>query len=368
VRQTSATAIAIGFALLLYLPAAAFHNGGTGRCDGCHVSHTETQTGDPYLLIAESPSDVCLVCHSVNVGAVLGSDPLAPPAEKGAGNFVFLLEENLNDAPNGAMDPIPGEAAGHSIVAPGRGLFADSRNSMSPGGSFPSNELGCTSCHDPHGNGNFRLLYGAGEVQGGLAAFAHDAPVADGIGLGSAEAQDRHSAYKSGVSDWCANCHGQYHDNGLSAFEHPSGEPLGGDVSNQYNQYDGEDNPNGATFVSSYLPEVPFEDPSETHNTGSTAGPSATSKVNCLSCHRAHASSAPYAGRWDFNVSLLIEDGAVSQSWPIPDPYNSPNQGSLCNKCHAGGAPAPEAGATRGVTGRTKSRSRTTAPTGRVPR
>ena len=60
-RRTSATAIAIGFALLLCLPAAAFHNGGTGRCDGCHVSHTETQTGDPYLLIAESPSDVCLV-------------------------------------------------------------------------------------------------------------------------------------------------------------------------------------------------------------------------------------------------------------------------------------------------------------------
>jgi hypothetical protein len=368
VKRASARSTIIGAVLLLCLPAAAFHNGGTGRCDGCHISHTDSQVGEQYLLIAESPSDVCLVCHSVNAGAVLGADPLAPPAEKGAGNFVFLLEENLNDAPDGMTNPIPGEAAGHSIVAPGRGLYADTRNSLSPGGSFPAGELGCTSCHDPHGNSNFRMLYGIGDVQNGLATFGFDAPVADGIGLGSSESPTRHSAYKSGVSDWCANCHGQYHDNGLSAFEHPGNGNLGTDISNQYNLYDGDDNPTGATFMTSHLPEVPFEDSAATHSTGSTAGPSATSKINCLSCHRAHASSAPHAGRWDFNVSLLAEDGIVSQSYPIPDPYGSPNQGTLCAKCHFGGAPAPEAAATRGVTGRTKSQPRLREPVGRVPR
>ncbi len=59
----------------------------------------------------------------------------------------------------------------------------------------------------------------------------------------------------------------------------------------------------------------------------------------CLSCHRAHASSAPAAGRWDFNVALLDEDGLVSGSYPIPNPYLDPDQGTLCSKCHEGGAP-----------------------------
>jgi hypothetical protein len=64
--------------------------------------------------------------------------------------------------------------------------------------------------------------------------------------------------------------------------------------------------------------------------------------VMCLSCHRAHATSAPGAGRWDFNVSLLAEDGVESGSYPIPDPYMSASQGTLCTKCHEGGPPSSE--------------------------
>ena len=42
----------------------------------------------------------------------------------------------------------------------------------------------------------------------------------------------------------------------------------------------------------------------------------------------------PDAGRWDFAVTFLHEDGDESGSFPIPDPYDNPNQRSLCNKCH----------------------------------
>ena len=82
---------------------------------------------------------------------------------------------------------------------------------------------------------------------------------------------------------------------------------------------------------------VPFEDVAST--TTSTLGPSGGSRVMCLTCHRAHASSSPAAGRWDFRVGLLSQDGLVSGSFPIPDPFNSLNQGPLCSKCHLGGAP-----------------------------
>ena len=56
-----------------------------------------------------------------------------------------------------------------------------------------------------------------------------------------------------------------------------------------------------------------------------------------MTCHRAHATSAMDAGRWDFNVSLLVDDGRESGSHRIPNPYGDPAQGPLCQKCHASG-------------------------------
>jgi len=351
-------------------PTLGFHRDGVGSCDGCHVMHQGSVMMIPgsedTLLVTVSPSDVCLRCHGGGPANVFGSDPLLPPPEKGAGNFAFLFENNLNDAVDGATNPIPGDAAGHSIVAPGRGLGADSRHSLAPGGTFPSSELGCTSCHDPHGTDTFRLLYGLGPVQGGLAVFGYPAPVAEGIGILTIESDSNHSAYHAGVSDWCANCHGNYHDDGLSPFEHPSGESLGPDIANWYNGYEGDDNPTGGSVATAYLAEVPFEDAALPTTTSSTLGPSATSKVMCLTCHRAHASSAPAAGRWDFNVSLLIEDGDVSGSYALPDPYASPTQGTLCAKCHGSGGVAPTSVRDRG--GRSISPTRTRGGARRVPR
>jgi predicted CXXCH cytochrome family protein len=315
--------------------ALAFHEGGVASCGGCHVMHDGVAGA---LLIADSPSDLCLSCHAERLGEVLGLDPLAPPPERGGGNFVFLLEDNINDGPDGATNPIPGDAAGHNVVAPGHGLAADRRNSFAPGGTFPADRLGCTSCHDPHGRDTFRLLLGAGPVQDDLAQFSFPAPDADGIEIeGAPESPNNHTAYRAGMSDWCGNCHGRFHDEGDPDFEHPSDENLDSDIVLQYNRYNGDEDPTGGFFATAYLPEVPFEDPSSTI-TGRT-GTSSISRVMCLSCHRAHATSAPFAGRWDFNVSLLAADGLPSGSYPIPDPYASPNQGPLCTKCHEGGAP-----------------------------
>ncbi len=77
---------------------------------------------------------------------------------------------------------------------------------------------------------------------------------------------------------------------------------------------------------------VPFEDLDVTLH--STEGPSADSQIMCLTCHRAHASSAPNAGRWDFLVTFLADDGIASGSYALANPYGNLNQRSLCNKCH----------------------------------
>ena len=322
--------------------AAAFHEKGVANCSGCHVAHggepgaLAGPSVDGGLLIAESPSDVCLLCHADSLGSVLGTDPLAPPPERGAGSFVFLLEDNINDAPGGASDPILGDASGHNLVAPGHALSADPRHSLSPGGSFPASRMGCTSCHDPHGSSGFRMLRGAGPVMEGVATFSGPAPDAEGTALGSGPERDgHHTAYLAGVSRWCANCHGQYHEPGSGAsFQHPVDVPLGAAVSQRYNEYQGDASPGGGGRPTAYLAEVPFEDP--TGDVSSTEGPGPRSRVMCLSCHRAHGSSAPSAGRWDFGVALLADDGRESGSHRIPNPYGDPGQGPLCQKCHAG--------------------------------
>jgi len=333
----------IGLSIVLCGPLMAFHDGGVGDCSGCHVMHDDMVMpigpgGEGALLIGESSSDVCLVCHATAAGAVLGQDPLLPPPEKGAGNFVFLHEDNLNDASDGVTNPIPGEVAGHSIVAPAHGLLNSTRYAVAPGGSFPSSQLGCTSCHNPHGNANFRLLHGVGPVQGGIADFTRPAPQAEGISLTGAESNGTHTVYRSGMSAWCGNCHGNYHEIEGLGFEHPTDQELEGEVSAQYNRYNGPTDPAGGSPSSAYLAAVPFEDASALP--GSTNGPSGTSRVMCLTCHRAHAASAPHAGRWDFNVSLLREDGFASGSYPIPSPYLGPDQGPLCIKCHETTVPA----------------------------
>jgi len=286
------------------------------------------------LLVDASPSDVCLGCHAARTGAVFSADPLNPATLLGAGNFIYLLEDNLDDGHNGASSATGGDPSGHNLNAPGHSLAADATLTLAPGGTFPAGVMSCTSCHDPHGTEDFRMLYGAGRVvQDGVATFTNAAPDAIGLSVrGAAEANDNHTAYLGGMSAWCGNCHGDFHNEAGGRLEHPSGSAMGGTVATTYGLYNGTADILGGTPATSYLAAVPFEDPANT--TSSTAGPSASSQVSCITCHRAHGSSAMDAGRWDFQVTLLDEDGAESGSYVIPNPYADDDQRSLCNKCH----------------------------------
>jgi mono/diheme cytochrome c family protein len=336
-RPAAGTVILAG--VFLATPAAAFHDGGVGTCQRCHVMHDAAAAqvafdGLQPLLLAGSSTDVCLTCHGN--GGVMGPNPLQPPRELGAGNFVFLLEDDLDDSAVPSAPRLPGEAAGHSIVSPAFGLTAESRWDRAPGGTFPSASLGCTSCHDPHGNAGFRMLRGVGPVQGGIAHFANPAPIAAGLDVNDPAAVESplaHTAYVSGMTRWCANCHGFYHEAGAGAFGHPVDIVLESGLRRRYQRYDGDADQTGGTAATSYLPEVPFEAPDATVD--GTTGPGPTSRLHCLTCHRAHASSAPAAGRWDFNVYRLADDGLASGSWPLPSPYPDPDQRQLCLKCHA---------------------------------
>ena len=353
-------------AVLLAAPVWAYHDGGVAHCNGCHTMHnsqdslpvnynaagtgpgTPVGTGWPFLLTFQDKSDVCLNCHQgLNNGyKIWADDVLVPNAQKGGGDYVFLEEDNINDGHGGATNPIEGYAAGHSIVSAMMGTVADPMNTTAPGGAYPSSDLGCTSCHDPHGTSSHRLLYQTGQQTISETGFTIDwdtTLLATGIGLfGPAESNTNHNVYNGGVSAWCSECHGVWHQSSGSNI-HPSGENLTARVVSIYNQYSGSEDCSGpgntapcgtGSFATAYLAEVPFQDPDIT-DTSSTSGPdTSNSRVVCVSCHRAHASSARDSGRWDFNITGLDEDGVESGSYAIPNPFNE-YQRSLCNKCHA---------------------------------
>ncbi|MCB9357742.1 MAG: hypothetical protein H6508_00205 [Calditrichaeota bacterium] len=321
--------------------ADEFHKGGVGTCSVCHVIHTLAD-GNPvvptadnnYLLRENTPSDLCLSCHATSNGAVWSNNPLVPAPQRGAGNFIFEQAANLNDAPDGAQHPLSGGHGVHNCVAPSQNSDVDPVHDVAPGGSYPSKYLGCTSCHDPHGNTNFRMLWGVGHIPAGDFTFMYSAPYADGTPLDSAaESRTLHTAYHSGWTNWCRNCHGLYHADGSQGFEHPVDGPLTGHTRVSYELYDGSGNPTGGIPQQSYLPEVPFE--SRTVTINSTNGPEMQSRIACITCHRAHGSSAVDLGRWDFRVANLRLDGSPSGSYPIPNPYTSGTiERSLCVKCH----------------------------------
>lgn len=324
-------------------PALAFHSGGVANCGGCHSAHAAASGAGDGLLKIANPTDLCLSCHRNENGNTWGNDSLVPGPQYGGGSFVFLEAANLNDGPTGS-DPasfIPGHAAGHSVLSLAEGILVDPEHSTAPGGTYPSDNLHCTSCHDPHGRGgHFRLLYGSdrpdARVNGTVFTYTRPAPDAIGIPLdGPPESVSNHTAYRSGMSEWCANCHGTYHDAGSgSAFAHPSGVPLDPTILDTYNRYMGTGDL-GGSGLEAYIPQAPVEvDGSDT----SFRGPVPTgARVTCVTCHRAHASSGPRSGRWDFEITTWAEEGIRSGTWPIPNPYQATAgnaQRQLCEKCH----------------------------------
>lgn len=349
--------------------AFAFHDAGVADCAGCHTMHnsqdgapidTVNVTGNPYLLKAANSTDQCLSCHA-DYGQFYGG------LGYGAGGDFYWLTKTYTWTAHGHDRESTGDSHGHNVISPANGILADQTLTEAPGGDFDSDWLTCTSCHDPHGNMNFRILYGSalGPIYvGGRYNFTEDAPLAAGNSRrtmpvdGDPETNLAHTVYKSGMGEWCANCHETFHSDNTTNFVHPVSEDLNG-LADNYNAYVSSDDQTGGSQLTAYWGLVPFEDIDvdlETVDTENyTAGPAANDQVMCVTCHRAHATAFPDIGRWDFGATFIVHDshpqltdGGATQD-DIDNMYYDytfvSNQRSLCNKCHvkdAGDGPYEE--------------------------
>ena len=341
----AACLITLGLSLTSY----ALHDDGVAHCDACHTMHNSEDgvTGGslgPHLQIGADPSSTCLSCHASYGQFSDGS------AYRSGGDFYWVTKDYTWSA-HGRPQASTGDSHGHNIIALDEtGLDKDATLTTAPGGTYMAQYLGCESCHDPHGSqGNESLLYGAEDTASGYPGgytFTNPAPVFKNAGRTKDVTDSDHSAYGSGMSEWCGNCHAGF----LNAIgKHPagnnSGAALNGEATN-YNAYVATGDLTGVQ-ATSYWEHVPFEDGATDTSgldTTSTMGPAASGNVMCLSCHRAHASAFPDIGRWYFPDTLMLEDshpmltdtGAtqadVDNKWygrVIPA-----GQRSFCNKCH----------------------------------
>jgi hypothetical protein len=312
-RGTPARALWVLGACLLALPAPAgdWHRAANLICSDCHTIHNSSG-GLPMrydglsmpaqdLLRAEDPTHLCLACHD-------GSRPDAPDVVAPVGAGLDPAGGWFAENPLGAQNPF-----GHDLMtlAP----------APAPGGPDVLT-LTCLSCHTPHGNANHRNLLeeppgssnpgpvsvvvselvgggtgGGTGSSGGGGGPVHITPPTPGSGPGGAGSyESRFLLYKSGISAWCNDCHGDFHgrtgnEEGASEpwLRHPQDEELQGAY--------------GADFVT---PRVPVETPTD------DLVPSGDDRVFCLSCHKAHGSDRP--------SGLIFIDGA--------------SRLSTCQQCH----------------------------------
>jgi hypothetical protein len=353
--------------------AIAYHDGSVAHCDGCHTMHNSlggnpmTVTGaDPasYLTLGTDSSSTCLKCHKSDTKsyAVLTTTG----GKYSAGGDFYWLTKTFTW---GTSSTSKGENHGHNIVAADYGMVADATRTTAPGGAFPSNYLSCASCHNPHGTvtsrtgavigsgsyggvdgaggiyGNYRILGDVGyQSAGAPGPFLNKPPVAYAPSLSTAETDTAHVDYGSGVSEWCANCHGTFVNSG----KHPI-QQLNSTISTNYNNYISTGTVGGSP-ATSYLALVSFERNTTNVadlNPNSTTGTTSSSKVMCLTCHRAHASAFNASFRWDYTAALIsashpaATDGGVTGNDVLNSYYGrnmvaqfGAEQRSLCNKCH----------------------------------
>ena len=75
---------------------------------------------------------------------------MAPLQRTPGGDFGWL-KKNYTFTVRGTTTTEDGATHGHNIVAADYGYVVDPTNATAPGGTFPSAQLACKSCHDPHG-------------------------------------------------------------------------------------------------------------------------------------------------------------------------------------------------------------------------
>jgi predicted CXXCH cytochrome family protein len=278
------------------------------RCAGCHRAHSAKAAA----LLNVSQVSLCTTCHgSAGTGAVTdvmggvayNNTAVAPNTTRGttvagalrSGGFttarIASATVNLTSKTVGVAAAGTTSTSAHSIDGSLQKAWGLGALGTATTGSNVS--LMCTSCHDPHGNGNYRALrpIPTGSGAAGIAiADSTGAKVYTTTNYWSTAVTDTGASanYITNVSQWCSTCHTRY----------LAGAGSAGTASTD------------ATFTFRHM------------SSDQTAG-----GPNCITCHVAHGSNASMTGE---SGNVLNPDGAGAGSSRL---LRIDNRGT-CEMCH----------------------------------
>jgi hypothetical protein len=390
----------------------AFHSGGVAECMGCHNIHDAQSTS--ALLMAQDVTSTCANASCHGAPSAGSYHILTPQASMGAGvpplnktpggDFGWLLKTYTWSPRSGTSETEEGETHGHNVVALDlAGYVADSANLTPPGGgTMDATVFSCNSCHDQHGQmrrlsngsvsttgapiigsgsytnsvlpaagqavGMYRLLRGQySEAGDGGTTFSANFNAVVASTYNKAEGTDGRTqmAYGAGVSDWCATCHPDMLSATSSKHTHPTNQGFSSTLAVAYNNYVGSGvtgNPDFDTYVPYSNDNVTALATLQADAINQARNAATSSRIICLSCHRAHASGFGKMTRWNALGNEFIwvdgifpgtdatgqssqakyaqgrtvaETAAAYNKKATELPGYSTYQRSLCNKCHA---------------------------------
>ncbi len=275
------------------------------KCAGCHRIHTGQ---NEYLLKdAGTIEQFCYACHgsggpgsdlAVQEGALYGS-PSGPPY--GGKTAVGALRgggfESARIRTDDATPDRIGTLAASATTQSWHTVDGTTTGTMWGNGDIgapttlpvgPSYTMDCASCHDPHGNGQYRILRSVPTGSGAAAVTVTDQPNPKTYGTTNYLYMDGGTVNLIQISSWCATCHTRY----LASSEAATADPI------YTNRHRSDGSSNRA----------------------------------CITCHASHGSNAAMTGSYSSTVE-----------WPGGGAGTTDNNNSrllkmdnrgICIKCH----------------------------------
>ena len=326
----------------------------TDGCAGCHRAHT----ADAPSLLTVPVAQLCMSCHAagttgadtnVDLGIYMNRDSGGTLGDVGVGLKGGGFSEAIMDTSFAGSAAPSGTTSAHTHDGTPGILWG---NGAVDSGAGPAYNLECTDCHDPHGNGNYRILRAIPNESGGAGAVVNDVAAdytvtdaagqyfGEGYNLAGPSNAPMTDEYQE-LSDWCTQCHTRYlagSNSGHTPLD-DGGAPATVDSIFTYRHMAGGDSwADGSSLCGTcHANGQPPTLPTTTYNPVYW-----NHDVECMTCHVSHGTSAvmvttdgPYSGtvEWPDDPTTTVTGDARSSLLRVD------NRG-VCQACH-NKSPAP---------------------------